>query len=81
MNTIINVYKSLNEKTKAALIFGCVYIMITASLGAACYLGAGTFIGYYAGMEYAAAFLTCTRSCIGITGIGALLIEAVSKDG
>lgn len=80
MYKIIETYNSLHERTKAVLIFCLVYITVTATCAAACYISAGTFIGYYSGIMLADAFIACTKSCIGITALGALLIEYASKD-
>lgn len=80
LNRVVDVYKGLHDRTKITLIFCSVYIMLMATCSGVCYLSAGTFIGYYTGMELFNAFLTCTNSCIGITALGALLIESVSKN-
>ena len=81
MNKIFETYNSLHNRTKAVLIFCCVYILLTATCAAVCYIGAGTLFGSYSAFYLANDFITATKSCIGITAFGAVMIEYASKNG
>ncbi|MBQ7541073.1 MAG: hypothetical protein IJT44_02145 [Clostridia bacterium] len=72
-------YRTLSETTKKLLTFCAVYMLLILFCAAAVRLCAGGLMGYYTAVRLSADLLGAVRPCVGVTALGALLVEGVLR--
>ena len=75
VHTAAETVRQISDLTKTMLIFCGTYMLMILFCAAACRICAGGLLGYYTARLLAAGLLSSIRPCIGVTALGALLIE------
>ncbi len=75
VHTAAETVRQLSDMTKNLLVFCGSYMLLILFCAAACRICAGGLLSYYTARVLAADLFACIRPCVGITALGALLIE------
>ena len=76
---VADVYQNLQEHTKTLLRFCGSYLYAICLCAAALRICAGWWMEYSAAVFHSAELLAALRPCIGVTALGALLLEGIAQ--
>ena len=77
IHTAVDTVSRLSDTTKNLLIFCGTYMLLILFCAAACRVCAGGLLGYYTARILCADLFAAIRPCVGVTTLGALLIEGL----
>ena len=78
LHTAAQTVRALSEATKNLLVFCTSYMLLILVCAAAIRICAGWLLGYYTAVQLSADLLETIRPCVGVTALGALLLEGMS---
>lgn len=77
IHTTAETVRQLSSVTKKLLIFCGTYMLLILFCAAACRVCAGGLLDYYTARVLSADLFASIRPCVGVTALGALLMEGL----